>query len=76
MNNSILQRLAKLEAKVPSDLIVRYEIGEESYESTVKEYARVCLDDGKMYPFHVVGGNRLEDVDILFPLFEDIDDTV
>lgn len=76
MNNSILQRLARLEAKAPAGLIVRYEIGEETYQGTVKEYERVCMEDGKMYPFHVVSGNKLEDLDTLLRLWEDIDDTV
>ena len=71
MNNSILNRLKRLEEATPGDLIVEYSKGEEVTRSTMKTFCNQCRADGVIYNFKVVDGNKMEDIDLLIQLIDE-----
>ena len=72
MNVSILRRLEQLEKTVPDDLVVEYQKDEEMLQTTVKEYCAKCRADGVMHNFRVVDGNRIDDIDMIIGLIDEI----
>lgn len=71
MNRSILNRLERLEAAVPGDLIVEYSKEDEAIRETMERFCKRCREDGVIYSFKVVDGNRMDDIDMLIELIDD-----
>ena len=72
MNVSILKRLEQLEKAVPNDLIIEYQKDSEMVRKTMKEFCNECRESGTVYKFRVVDGNRMDDIDMLIELVDEL----
>lgn len=72
MNDRILRRLERLEKIVPAQLIVEYCKGDSVYRKSMKDFCRECRTDGKVYKFKVVDGTKMDDIDMLIQLIDEL----